>query len=210
MKNKSDYRLVLASKSPRRSEIFEKVGLEFEVCPSDKEEIIESTVPDKVCVELSRQKALDVASKINSYHNRHEDITTRQNLLVIGADTIVAIDGEILGKPADEGEAFSMLKRLSGQTHTVYTGVTFVFMSKDGRAGEYSFFDSTEVTFYEIDDEDIEKYINTGSPLDKAGAYGAQDMAAKFVRKINGSFDNVVGFPISRMFNELKGLGVYL
>lgn len=205
---KMDYKIVLASKSPRRKEILEMAGFEFDIWPSTKDEIIISTNPSEVCVELSRQKAIDVASQIKTFNDENTELVTPQNVMVIGSDTIVSIDNEILGKPKDEAQAFEMLNKLSGKTHTVYTGVTLVFMSKDGRVGEYSFFDSTDVTFYHLDEDEINEYIATGSPLDKAGAYGAQDMASRFVKKLDGSFHNVMGFPISRLCYELKNLNV--
>ena len=203
-----EFRIVLASGSPRRREIFEQVGIEFEVCPSDAEEIIKSTIPDKVCVELSSLKARSVASSLKAYEEAHPDIVTPQDIMVIGADTIVAVDNDILGKPKDENDACDMLSRLSGRKHQVYTGVALVFISKDGRAGEHTFYERTEVEFYPIDKEEIKAYVDTGSPLDKAGAYGIQDMSARFVKKIDGDYYNVVGFPISRFINELKKLGL--
>lgn len=201
-------KVVLASGSPRRKDIFEQVGIEFDVCPSNAEEVISESEPEKVCVSLSKLKALDVAANIKTYMEGHEDISTPADLLIIGADTIVSIDGKILGKPKDEEDAFNMLRMLSGNKNCVYTGVTLVFMSKDGRVGEYSFYEMTEVWFYDIKDADIKAYINTGSPLDKAGSYGIQDMSAKFIKSINGDFYNVVGFPIARLFYELNKLGV--
>lgn len=202
------YKIVLASASPRRKQIFEQVGIEFDVYPSDEEEVITETKPDKVCVSLSKLKALDVASKIKAYNDIHTDVSTPTDILVIGADTIVSVDGKILGKPRDEDDAFNMLKMLSDNDNYVYTGVTLVFMSKDGRVGEYSFFEKTKVTFYKIADDDIKAYIATGSPLDKAGSYGIQDMSAKFIKSIEGDYYNVVGFPIARLFYELNELGV--
>ena len=203
---KIPYRIVLASASPRRKEILEKTGLSFDIWASDREESVESSIPSEVCVALSRQKALDVASKIRQYEKEHPDLTTPQKILVIGADTIVAADNAILGKPADEEEAFRMLRLLSGNTHSVYTGVSFVFLSEDGRAGEHSFFDKTDVTFYPVSDDEIREYIASGEPMDKAGAYGIQSSFLTHVKKIDGDFYNVMGLPASRMFEELKAL----
>lgn len=210
------YRIVLASKSPRRKQLLEQIGLEFEIWPSTVDETITKIKPEEVCVELSQQKALDVASGIKIYAKEHEEITTPQDILVIGSDTIVAIkkndsskeEYEILGKPKDESDAKRMLLELSDNMHSVYTGVTFVFISKEGRVGEYSFFEKTDVYFYPVKDEEIDKYIEKGEPMDKAGAYGIQGEFARFVKKIDGDFYNVVGLPISRVWYELSNLGV--
>lgn len=199
-----EYKIVLASASPRRKMLLEQIGLEFDICPSNKEEIISSTIPKDVCVELSKQKAEDIASGIIAYNNAHKDIVTPQNILIIGADTIVSIDNKILGKPSSYDDAKNMLKTLSDNTHTVYTGVTIVIVDKDGKTGEYSFFEGTDVTFYPLSDDEIDEYIKTGEPMDKAGAYGIQGIFAKHVKCINGDFNNVVGLPLARLYQEIK------
>lgn len=199
-----DYKIVLASSSPRRKELLEKIGLEFDICPSNKEEIVTSTVPSEVCVELSRQKALDVAASIKMYNETHPEITSPQDIMVIGADTIVYCDGQILGKPADENDAKRMIRMLSDNTHEVYTGVTIVLIYKDGRAGEYSFYESTKVTCYPITDRDIDLYTASGEPMDKAGAYGIQGEFIKHIKKIDGEYDNVMGLPVARLYQEIK------
>ena len=203
-----DYRFVLASGSPRRKQLLEQIGMEFEICPSQKEECIKSTVPEEVCVELSAQKAVDVASQIKAFNDSHPEITIGQDIVVMGADTIVCVDGKIIGKPVDEEQAAEYLRSLSGNTHSVYTGVTFVFVMKDGRAGEYSFFEKTDVTFISMDEDEIKAYVATGEPMDKAGAYGVQGYASKYVKSINGDFYNVMGLPVSRVYAELKNLGI--
>lgn len=197
-------KIVLASASPRRKMLLEQIGMEFEVCPSNKDEIIESSIPSEVCVELSKQKAEDVASSIIEFNKLHQDITTPQDILVIGADTIVSFNNDILGKPKDEDDAKRMLQMLSGKINEVYTGVTIVVIYKDGRTGEYSFYESTKVEFYELTDEEIDEYVATGEPLDKAGAYGIQGTFAKHVKKIDGDFNNVVGLPVARLYHELN------
>ena len=202
----SDFRIVLASASPRRKELLELVGLDFEVWPSDKEEDVTAVRPDEVCTGLSRAKALDVASQIRIYNDSHRDLTTETDILVIGADTIVAKDDMIFGKPKDEADAVRMLKLLSGCTHSVYTGVTLVFMSRGGRVGEHTFFEETKVTFYPLSDPDIEEYVASGDALDKAGAYGIQTQAAAFVRSVEGDFYNVVGLPVAGLLQELKSI----
>ena len=128
-------RIILASASPRRKELLEQVGLEFEICPAKGEEIITKTIPSEVVMELSKQKAEEVASLVLSFGEQNPEIVTPQDILVIGADTIVAYDGQILGKPKDEEDAKKMMRMLQGNTHSVYTGVTFVFIDKSGRTG---------------------------------------------------------------------------
>jgi len=202
----SKYKIILASNSPRRKQLLEQVGFEFDVCPSGCDEVVTSTVPSEVCVELSKQKAIDVASAISMYNEEHADIAAPQDLIIIGSDTIVAIDGEILGKPSDDEKAKEMLRKLSGNVHSVFTGVTFVFMASDGRVGEYSFYDKTDVEVYELSEEEITEYVDTGDPLDKAGAYGIQGYFAKHIKKIDGDYYNVVGLPIGRLYHELKSI----
>ncbi len=201
-----EFKIVLASASPRRKQLLELVGLEFEIWPSDKEEIITQTEPKDICTELSKQKALDVASQIRTYNETHSDLTTGTDILVIGADTIVAMDKEVFGKPRDEADAIRMLKSLAGNTHSVYTGVTLVFMNTSGRVGEYTFYDETKVTFYPIDDEEIKAYVEAEDVLDKAGAYGIQSKAAAFVHSIDGDFYNVMGLPVARILAEIKNI----
>jgi len=205
----NDFRIVLASASPRRKELLELVGIEFEIWPSDKEEVITSKNPKDICTQLSRTKALDVASQIRTYNESHKDLTTETDILVIGADTIVAKGDEVFGKPVDEADAVRMLRELSGCTHSVFTGVTLVFMSREGRVGEHTFFEETKVTFYPLDDEEIEEYTATGDALDKAGAYGIQTKSAAFVKSVDGDFYNVVGLPVARLLREIKKIMNY-
>jgi len=201
-----EFKIVLASASPRRKQLLELIGLEFEIWPSDKDEVITKSEPKDICTELSKQKALDVATQIKTYNETHSDLTTFTDILVIGADTIVAMEKEVFGKPKDEADAVRMLKNLSGNTHSVYTGVTLVFMNASGRVGEYTFYDETKVTFYPIDDEDIKAYVDAEDVLDKAGAYGIQSKAAAFVRSIDGDFYNVMGLPVARILAEIRNI----
>ena len=200
------YKIILASGSPRRKQLLTQTGFEFEICISQCEEKITSSDPKKVCMELSLQKALDVASMIKAYNQKHDDIASDRDLIIIGADTIVAIDDQILGKPKDDDEAVQMLKKLSGKEHDVYTGVSFVFMSSDGRVGEHSFYERTGVNVYDLDDDEIRDYVDSGEPLDKAGAYGIQGSFAKYIKEISGDYFNVVGLPVARLYHELKEL----
>ena len=200
--------IILASQSPRRKELLEQIGLEFEICPAKGEEIITKTVPEEVVMELSKQKAEEVAAMVSTYAQEHKDITTPSDILVIGADTVVAYDGNILGKPVDEADAKRMLTMLSGNTHSVFTGVTLVLMDKSGRAGELVFYEKTDVKMHEMSEVEIDRYIATGEPMDKAGSYGIQGKCAIYIEKIDGDYNNVVGLPIARIYQELKKIGI--
>ena len=193
MKNIDDYRMILASASPRRRELLSQIGIEHEVIPSNKDEILPKMHPAKAAEALSRGKALDVAKDIDD------------KAVIIGADTVVAYAGEILGKPKNEEDAFRMLHMLQGEEHEVYTGVTFV-VKENGREYIESFCESTKVMMYPASEEEIWAYIATGEPMDKAGAYGIQGRAAAFVKKIEGDYNNVVGLPIARLYQILKNL----
>ena len=155
--------------------MLEQIGLEFEICPAKGEEVISKSVPEEVVMELSEQKATEVAAMVKTYESGHEELMTPQDILVIGADTIVACDDTILGKPKDEADAKRMLTLLSGRKHAVYTGVTFVFLDKNGRAGAHTFYEKTEVTMKPLSALEIDRYVATGEPMDKAGAYGSRE-----------------------------------
>lgn len=200
--------IVLASGSPRRKELLEQIGVEFEICPARGEEIIATVIPEQVVQELSRQKAEEVASGLLGYKESHSEILTPQDLLVIGADTIVAYNGRILGKPKDEADAREMLISLSGSVHSVYTGVTLVLADDSGRMGEHTFYEKTDVVMHKLSEEEIDRYIATGEPMDKAGAYGIQGKCAIYIREIRGDYNNVVGLPIARLYQELKKIGI--
>ena len=178
--------IILASASPRRKEILELADLKFDVMPSDAQEITTKTAPNEVVMELASIKAKDIYKK------------SEKQSMVVGADTVVAYQGQILGKPADEADAKRMLTMLSGQTHEVYTGVCVI---EDGKTK--TLYEETKVTFYEISDEQIDRYIKTGEPMDKAGSYGIQGKAAVFIKGIEGDYYNVVGFPIARFLQEI-------
>ena len=199
--------MILASASPRRKELLEQIGAEFVICPAKGEEVITETDPSAVVMELSRQKAEEVASGVLTYNEQHADLATPQDILVIGADTVVAYENQILGKPKDEEDARRMLTMLSGKMHSVYTGVTFVFIDKEGRTGEHCFFEKTDVCMYPLKEEEIDRYIQSGDPLDKAGSYGIQGRCAIYVKEIKGDYNNVVGLPIARLYQELKRVG---
>ena len=178
--------IILASASPRRKEILELADLKFDVMPSDAQEITTKTAPNEVVMELASIKAKDIYKK------------SEKQSMIVGADTVVAYQGQILGKPTDEADAKRMLTMLSGQTHEVYTGVCVI---EDGKTK--TFYEETKVTFYEISDEQIDRYIKTGEPMDKAGSYGIQGKAAVFIKGIEGDYYNVVGFPIARFLQVI-------
>lgn len=184
-------RYILASASPRRRELLIQAGFEFEVIPSSIEEKITKTVPSEIVMELAARKAEDV-------FRRHGE----KDCCVIGADTIVVYRGEILGKPSDKAEAYDMLSMLADRTHQVYTGVSLVF-SRNGQVRTRTFYESTNVTFCPVSREDLHAYVETGDPLDKAGAYGIQGPFAIHVKCISGDYNNVVGLPVCRLYQEL-------
>lgn len=181
--------MILASKSPRRKELLSLITSDFEIIPAVKDEILpEGISPENTVILLASQKAEEIYSN-------------HKNTVIVSADTVVAIDGKILGKPKNEDDAFYMLKALSGRVHSVYTGVCAVF--KDG--SKTTFAEHTEVEFYPLSDNEIRAYIKTGEPMDKAGAYGIQDKGALLVKRINGDYYNVMGLPVSRLSRILKG-----
>lgn len=202
--------IILASASPRRKELLEQIGLTFAVCPAKGEEIVRATEPSEVVRELASQKAQEIASMVKSYGESHAQWMTPQDIMVIGADTIVACAGKILGKPKDEADALRMLSLLSGNTHAVYTGVCLVFLGDSGRAGQITFHERTNVQMRPMDEDEIRRYIATGEPMDKAGAYGIQGKCAIFIDKIDGDYNNVVGLPVAAIYRELKKLGIDL
>ena len=180
--------LILASGSPRRKEILEQVGMTFKVIPSQVEETITKEIPAEIVMELSRQKAMDVYQQLGD-----------ESVIVLGADTVVAYDGKILGKPKDKQEAREMLAMLSGEKHFVYTGVTLVTNKE-----EKTFYEETMVEFYPLSEGEIEAYIASGESMDKAGAYGIQGKASAFINGICGDYYNVVGLPIASVMRNLQ------
>lgn len=189
---------ILASASPRRKELLEKIGLDFEIIPALGEENVYTKKPKDVVMELSKQKALEVFGR-----RRGRDTPE----LIIGADTVVAYQDRILGKPKDEEDAYRMLSMLQGNCHKVYTGVTFAI--RDGQSKRlHSFYEETEVAVYPMSEAEIRWYIGTKEPFDKAGGYGIQGRFAVFVREIHGDYQNVVGLPVARIYQEFLKLGI--
>ena len=189
--------IILASASPRRKELLEQVKLSFEIRVSACEEIITKTIPYEIEMELSDQKATDVSSHLSD--------SEKEDCIIIGSDTIVAYEDQILGKPSSPENAYEMLRLLSGNIHQVYTGVTLIKYDH-GISRKKTFYEKTDVYFYPLTDEKINTYIASGNCMDKAGAYGIQCEAAAFVRKIDGDYNNVVGLPIARLLQEMETL----
>ncbi|MCI8950844.1 MAG: septum formation inhibitor Maf [Lachnospiraceae bacterium] len=187
-------RLILASASPRRSQLMRQIGLKPEIMPSMAEEVIDGLDPKALVMELSRQKAEDVAGKY------------QEGTVVIGADTVVSIDGRILGKPSNHREAAEMICLLQGRVHQVYTGVTIVWNGSCKK--KVTFAEQTDVSVYPMSEEEIYRYVESGEPMDKAGAYGIQGKFAAYIQEIHGDYNNVVGLPAGRLYQELKALGV--
>ena len=218
MQKEQNVRLVLASASPRRRELLSQIGLEFSVMPSTKEENAKTTEAGALVQELSRQKAVDIWEQLSGGQGQNPDADQEQiseetqepnlngkrqpELLVIGADTVVCCEGKILGKPHSREAAAEMLTALQGRSHEVYTGVTLYSQSET-----VTFCECTQVEFYPMTEVEISEYIDSKEPMDKAGAYGIQGLGARFVKGIRGDYNNVVGLPVGRLYQELKSRG---
>ena len=185
-------KIILASKSPRRRQLMEMTGLPFDVIVSEAPEDTDKTHPGEIVMDLSFHKAAAVAEKINK----------SEECLIIGADTIVWLDGRALGKPADRQEARQMIKALQGREHSVFTGVSIL----DGRRTASRFYCETKVRVHEMSPQEIEDYLDTGEAYDKAGAYGIQGAFGLYVDSIEGDYNNVVGLPVAALYQELKKL----
>lgn len=184
--------IILASNSPRRRELLAMLGLDFKIIADNTPEPMNGSLqPDETVCSLARFKGENVISALNS----------SEAAVVIAADTVVAIDGKILGKPKDREDAEKMLSLLSGNMHCVYTGV---FVRETHTEKTVIFCEKTEVFFKKLDIGEIKDYINTGEPMDKAGAYGIQNLGSLFVERINGDYFNVVGLPLSKLGETLK------
>lgn len=192
-------KIILASASPRRKELLMTMGLEFEVITSQTDEDTEDMPFSRELIEnLAFKKALDVADKLK---------TSKNNALIIGSDTVVVINGQILGKPKDNDEAFNMLKLLSGKTHQVVSAIA-VIDTETGKILKDSVV--SDVNFKKLDDAEIRAYIDTKEPADKAGAYAIQGFAGMFVKSINGCYSNIVGISVYKLAEMLKEFGVKL
>ena len=185
-------RLILASASPRRRDLLRNAGFDFEVRPGQiVEEIQPGELPEDFARRAAREKALQIAA------------SSPRGGLVLGADTVVVIGGQTLGKPSDPEDAARMLRLLSGRTHQVHTGICLV---RAPNSIEVLKHETTLVTFRKLDEEEIRQYVESGEPSDKAGAYAIQGLASKFVTRISGCYSNVVGLPIALVYEILKPL----
>lgn len=195
-------RIILASGSPRRKELLEQIGIEFEVITSNADENTNETEPGSMVMELSQKKADAV------YQNLRKSVkcscgnvdTKNKEFAVIGADTLVFHNGRPYGKPEDEQMAYDMVKSLAGNVHQVYTGVTI--LCSDGTVER--FYEKTDVEVFPMTDKEITLYVKSGESMDKAGAYGIQGAFAAFVKGISGDYNNIVGLPVARLYQELK------
>ena len=179
--------MILASQSPRRRELLSLITEDFRIIPAKGEEILpEGISPKEAVILLSQQKAEEIYREY-------------KNETIIAADTVVAAEGQILGKPQDEQDAADMLKMLSGKSHSVFTGVCIISPTGEMK----SFAEETTVEFYPLSDEEIDAYVASGEPMDKAGAYGIQDKGALLVKEIKGDYYNVMGLPVGRLYREL-------
>jgi len=194
--NINDRNIILASKSPRRKELLENIGLKFSIKPADIEEVHRDLTDfGDIVIDLAEQKADVIKEKM--FHDR----------IIIASDTIVVINGKILNKPIDREDAFNMLKLLSGNIHSVFTSLYVYDGYEKETIKKYS---ETKVEFYELTDEQISDYLDTDEPFDKAGAYGIQGYGSKFIKKIDGCFFSVMGFPIPLFSQEMYKLGYKL
>ncbi len=187
-------RIILASGSPRRKELLEQIGVLFEIVKAEGEEVIKTDIPSEAVKELSRQKAREVAAKTDG------DV-------VIGADTVVAVSGRILGKPKDAEDAVRMIKMIQGKAHEVVTGVTLI-LKESGQ--EICFAETTKVHVYPMTEEQVQAYVESGEPMDKAGAYAIQGKFAAYVSGIEGDYNTVVGLPVGRLYQEALARGIDL
>lgn len=196
------YRLILASSSPRRSELLNLLKIPYKIIPSDVDETVDpSETPSNIVQALAMRKADAVYERLIHSPNDGDNDT-----VIIGADTIVVLEGKVLGKPADDQEAFHMLQSLQGRSHEVYSGIACIHTGSNLRLASSRM---TRVTMKQFTQQKILKYIETGEPMDKAGAYGIQGLGAVLVDRIEGDYFNVVGLPISLLTDMLEYYGIH-
>ena len=189
-------KIILASGSPRRKELLLQIGIVPEIIVSHVEEKITSDVPAEVVMSLAEQKAVDVAKEMP------------EGTVILGADTVVAADGKILGKPKSHEEAYEMIRSLAGRSHQVYTGVCLVKKGPEGEADTVvSFYDETDVNVSPMTEKEIREYADSEEPMDKAGSYAVQGFFARYIDGLKGSYANVMGLPVHLVYQELKKLG---
>lgn len=202
-------KIILASGSPRRKELLEQAGYRFIIEVSDADENIQAEFPGTLVEELSHRKAGAVAAHYlrPAQNCQPAGAPAVDNVVtLIGADTVVVLDGKVLGKPDGEEGAVRMLRALSGRSHQVYTGVSLLLIRDGALTAEEKFHVCTDVTMREMTEEEIRRYVATGEPMDKAGAYGIQGKAAVFISGISGDYYNVVGLPICELTTRLRRL----
>lgn len=187
------YQLVLGSQSPRRKELLSWLNIPFIIKTADLDEISLEEDPKEVAMDLALQKGRAVREAVNT-----------TNAFIVSSDTIVVLGNTIYNKPKDRADARRILLELAGKTHQVITGVCFQFIDQQGKRREHRFYDETLVTFDEIDEVTLENYLDTNDSLDKAGAYGIQGPSLTFIANVNGSYSNVVGFPLNRVKEEMS------
>lgn len=189
-------KIILASGSPRRKELLLQIGIVPEIIVSHVEEKITSDIPAEVVMSLAEQKAVDVAKEMP------------EGTVILGADTVVAADGKILGKPKSHEEAYEMIRSLAGRSHQVYTGVCIVKKGPEGEADTVvSFYDETDVNVSPMTEKEIREYADSEEPMDKAGSYAVQGFFARYIDGLKGSYANVMGLPVHLVYQELKKLG---
>ena len=188
-------KIILASASPRRAELLRQAGFDFEVSVAEIDEATDKTLPEEIVSDLSMGKAIAVWKKSGERANGR---------MILAADTVVSIDGKVLGKPLDEENAVRMLLMLSGREHQVYTGVTVLVPVDENEMRHFTFWERTDVAFYPVEEEVIRRYVATGEPMDKAGSYAIQGKWASYVKGIRGDYSNVVGLPLSRLVYEAR------
>lgn len=190
--------LILASASPRRRELLTQAGFSFQVLAANADEKTAETDPEQMVKELSGRKAGAAMELWEKQGNSPDQI------VVLGADTIVVQDGVILGKPADREDAKVMLRKLQGNTHDVYTGVTLLWLDQKKQPQQITFAEKTTVEFYPMTEEEIQEYTETGECDDKAGAYAVQGLGMKYIRRIDGDYHNVVGLPVAAVYQVMR------
>lgn len=191
-------KVILASASPRRTELLTQARIPHQIMVSKCEEKVTTSIPEELVMELSAQKAEDVFLRCIS-------LLEEEDFVVIGSDTVVAADGKILGKPKDDAEAFEMLSKIQNNRHQVYTGVT-IDSYKNGERSRKTFYECSHVDVYPMTAEEMHGYLARNEHMDKAGAYGIQGAFAIFIKGIEGDYNNIVGLPIARLYQELKRL----
>jgi len=192
------YKIILASESPRRRHLLEKAGYRFTIIPSHISEILDKnlSIPEQI-QKVATDKSKEILKKLPQYETQ---LSQYENFIILSGDTVVVIDNEIIGKPKDQNEAFNILKRLSGKKHQVITAINTLVCTKDGKIlFDESCYETTDVYFKNLADQQIHDYIASGEPMDKAGAYGYQQLGRNLVEKISGPEDNVIGFPMKQV-----------